>query len=78
MKRHFLFAALLAALVAGCASPAPIAQTSCPPLVQYTAEEEARAKVELLSLPAGSVIAQMIVDYGKERSILRACSTPAN
>lgn len=71
---RFRLCTILIALLAGCASPAPIAQTSCPPIVQYTADEEARAKTELLSLGADSVIARMIVDYGKERFILRACN----
>lgn len=56
-----------------CSSPAPIADNACPPIEFYTGAQETQAQAELLALPPDSVIAHMIVDYGHERAMLRAC-----
>lgn len=64
----------LAALAAACSSlAAPPAVSLCPEPKSYTADEEVRAVRELLALPAGSILAEMITDYGRERAELRAC-----
>jgi hypothetical protein len=64
----------LAALAAACSSLAvPPAPSLCPEPKPYTADEESRAARELLALPAGSILAEMITDYGRERVELRAC-----
>ena len=43
----------------------------CPPLIQYSAETQKKAAAELQSLPQGSTVAQMIVDYKKTRDACR-------
>lgn len=64
----------LAALAAACSSlTAPLAASLCPEPKPYTAAEEARAARELLTLPASSILAEMITDYGRERAELRSC-----
>jgi hypothetical protein len=64
----------LAALAAACSSLAVSPAASlCPEPKPYTADEESRAARELLTLPAGSILAEMIIDYGRERAELRAC-----
>ena len=64
----------LAALAAACSTlTVPPATSLCPEPKSYTVDEEARAARELLALPAGSVLAEMITDYGRERAELRAC-----
>lgn len=64
----------LAALAAACASLAsPPAAILCPQPKTYTADEETHAARELLALPADSMLAEMIIDYGRERAELRAC-----
>jgi|GEM_PF-3128018 hypothetical protein len=61
----------LAAVVAACSGAAPA--SLCPEPKAYTADEDSRAASELLTLPKGSVLAEMILDYGRERAELRAC-----
>ena len=64
----------LVALAAACASLAsPPGAALCPEPKTYTAEEETRAAHELPALPPNSVLAEMIIDYGRERAELRAC-----
>jgi len=64
----------LAAIAAACSSlTAPPAASLCPEPKPYTVDEESRAARELLALPAGSILAEMITDYGRERAELRAC-----
>ena len=36
----------------------------CPPLVNYTVDQQLRAARELRSLPKGSQLAQFVTDYG--------------
>jgi hypothetical protein len=75
MRMPWELAALaLAAIAASCASPAvPSGVGLCPEPKLYTADQEARASRELLALPAGSILVEMIIDYGRERAELRAC-----
>ena len=65
-------------LLAACADPAAVAQNACPPIKPYTTAEQQRAADELLKLPPGSMLGQMIVDYGRERAMLRACDAAGN
>lgn len=66
--------ALALAALAACSSFAiPPAPSLCPEPKQYSADEEVRAARELLALAAGSSLAEMITDYGRERAELRAC-----
>jgi hypothetical protein len=64
----------LAALAAACSSlTLPPAPSLCPEPKAYTVDEESGAARELLALPASSILAEMITDYGRERAELRAC-----
>lgn len=45
----------------------------CPPVVQYSPEFLAEAADALDALPAGSPLERMIIDYGRERDMLREC-----
>ncbi|SLN77366.1 MULTISPECIES: hypothetical protein [Roseobacteraceae] len=46
---------------------------ACPPVVEYSREVQARAAVELLLLPDGSVVVAMMGDYAVLREQARAC-----
>jgi hypothetical protein len=62
------------AWIAALFSLAGCAHTSvCPPLVEYTEEEQRAASAELGALPEDSQLAVMIVDYGTLRAMLRLC-----
>ena len=47
--------------------------TTCPPVVEYSRELQARAAEELAMLQGGSVIAEMLADYAVMREQARAC-----
>lgn len=49
------------------------AQAPCPPLVDYTAADQARAADEVTALPEASVIIRMMSDYAVLRDQARAC-----
>ena len=46
---------------------------TCPPVVEYGRERQARAAEELARLPEGSMIAEMLSDYAVMRDQTRAC-----
>ena len=46
---------------------------TCPPLVEYGREFQARAAEELARLPEGSAIAEMLSDYAVMREQAPAC-----
>jgi type IV pilus biogenesis protein CpaD/CtpE len=64
--------AIAASLLAGCAT-APSNGAPCPPVVAYSREFLARAADEFDSLPIGSAIEQMLVDYQVMRDQARVC-----
>jgi len=45
----------------------------CPPVVEYTSAEQARAADEVEELPEGAVIVRMLGDYAVLRDQVRAC-----
>ena len=49
---------------------------ACPPVVQYSREFQARAAEELVLLPEGSAVAEMLADYAVMRDQTRACNLP--
>lgn len=67
--------AILAAPLPGCAT-APTSPAVCPPIVAYDSAFLTRAADELDAIVAAghTAIPDMIVDYGRVRSMLRACS----
>lgn len=46
---------------------------ACPPVVGYTATEQARAAGEVEALPEGAMIVRMLSDYAVLRDQARAC-----
>ncbi|WP_249080073.1 hypothetical protein [Parasaccharibacter sp. TMW 2.1884] len=65
-----LLAAFVAALLGGC-TPA-LVRLTCPPLVQYSAQEQAALAAELRSHPDLKEVPVFLTDYGNERAECRA------
>lgn len=57
----------------GCATVGSNTRAPCPPLVEYTSAEQARAADEVEDLPEGAVIVRMLGDYAALRDQTRAC-----
>ena len=57
----------------GCAMAGSDTRAPCPPVVDYTAEDQARAADEVEALPEGAVIVRMLSDYAVLREQARAC-----
>jgi hypothetical protein len=68
-------AALLIAMLwlTGCATGGSETRAPCPPVVDYTAAEQARAADEVEALPEGAVIVRMLGDYAVLRDQAQAC-----
>jgi hypothetical protein len=62
-------------LLSGCAMVGSdrVVQGTCPPVVAYSREVQARAAEELALLPEGSAIAEMLSDYAVMRQQARVC-----
>lgn len=58
-----------AALLSGCAT----ADFECPIPKEYSAEVQGQAADELEALPEGSLVAELVADYGVLRAQSRAC-----
>ena len=67
--------ALLIAMLwlSACAMGGSETHAPCPPVVGYTAAEQARAGDEVEALPEGAVIVRMLSDYAVLRDQARAC-----
>lgn len=61
---------LAASLLTGCGTAAVY---SCPPIVAYSPEFNARLADELEAMPAGTAVERAILDYAALRDQLRAC-----
>lgn len=74
-KRQFAALAIATSLLNGCATVG--SETggfgTCPPVVEYSRELQARAAEELASLPVGSATAELLSDYAVMRNQARAC-----
>ena len=57
----------------GCATGGSEALAPCPPVVEYTSADQARAADEVEALPEGAVIIRMLSDYAMLREQSRAC-----
>lgn len=68
-------AALLIAMLwlTGCATAGSENRTPCPPVVDYTADEQASVADEVEALSEGAVIVRMLSDYAVLRDQARAC-----
>ena len=57
----------------GCAMGGSEARVPCPPVVDYSSADQARAADEVEGLPKGAVIIRMLGDYAVLRDQARAC-----
>lgn len=57
----------------GCAMGGSDVRAPCPPVVEYTTAEQARAANEVEALPEGAVIVRMLGDYAVLREQTQAC-----
>jgi hypothetical protein len=57
----------------GCAMGDSDTRAPCPPVVEYSSADQARAADEVDSLPDGAVIVRMLGDYAVLRDQARAC-----
>jgi hypothetical protein len=74
-RRRRVVLAIAMSLLGGCGTAGsdwPTA-TTCPPVVGYGAEVQARAAAEVTGLPQGSAVADLLSDYGVMRDQARAC-----
>ena len=67
-------ALLIATLwLSACATVSSDARVPCPPVVPYSANDQARAAAEIEALSEGSVVVRMLSDYAVMRDQARAC-----
>lgn len=74
-RRRLAALAIATSLLSGCATVRSEngRLATCPPVVDYGREFQARAAEELATLPEGSAIAAMLGDYAVLREQARAC-----
>lgn len=74
-KRRLAALAIVTSLLSGCATVRSEhgRLATCPPVVDYGREFEARAAEELALLPQGSAIAMILSDYAVMREQAWAC-----
>lgn len=60
--------------LSACATGGSETYAPCPPVVGYTAEDQARAADEVDALPEGAVIVRMLGDYAVLRDQALTCS----
>ena len=66
-------APLIAMLWLGaCAMVGSETHSPCPPVVEYSAADQARAAVEIGALPEGAMLVRMLADYAVMRDQARA------
>ena len=59
--------------LSGCVAGGSETRAPCPPMVDYTGADQARAADEVKTLPEGAVIVRMLGDYAVLRDQARAC-----
>ncbi len=59
--------------LSACATGGSDARAPCPPVVEYTAADQAQAANEVEALPEGALIGRMLIDYVVLRDQARAC-----
>ena len=59
--------------LSGCATVSSETRAPCPPVVDYTASDQARAADEVEALSEGAVVVRMLSDYAVMRDQARAC-----
>ncbi len=59
--------------LSGCARVGSEAEVPCPPVVDYTTVDQARAAAEVGELAEGAMVVRMLSDYAAMRDQARAC-----
>jgi len=59
--------------LSGCVMDGSNAGVLCPPVVSYSAADQARTAAEVATLPEGAVVVRMLSDYAVLRDQARAC-----
>lgn len=59
--------------LSGCVTADSEGQAPCPPVVEYSPAEQARAAAEIETCPEGTVLVRMLNDYAVLRDQARAC-----
>lgn len=59
--------------LAACETASSEAQAPCPPVVPYSAADQARAASEVEALPENATVVRMLSDYAMLRDQARAC-----
>jgi hypothetical protein len=59
--------------LSACAMEGSETNALCPPVVEYSSADQARAADEVEALPEGAVIVRMLSDYAVLRDQARAC-----
>jgi len=74
-KQQLVVLAIATSLLSGCATVRSEdgRLATCPPVVEYGREFQARAADELALLPDDSAIAEMLSDYSVMRNQAKAC-----
>lgn len=74
-RRRLAVLVIATSLLTGCATAGFEAGgvAACPPVVEYSGEYQARAAEELVLLPDGSAIVEMLSDYAVMREQVREC-----
>jgi hypothetical protein len=67
--RGLVIAVALSAFLQGCASLGGV----CPPLVEYSEEDQRRLRTELATVAEDSEIVEFLLDYRVLRQQVRAC-----
>lgn len=57
----------------GCATAGSETGAPCPPVVDYSSADQARAADEVVALPEDAVVVRMLSDYAVLRDRARAC-----
>ena len=75
-RRRRIALGLATIWLSGCATGASDVGSlgACPPVVRYSPEFQVRAAEELVLLPEGSAIAEMLSDYAVMREQARDCA----
>ena len=78
-RRQLLGLVIAMSLLSGCAAGGSDdgGIGACPPVVEYSRAFQARAAKELVLLPEGSAIAEILADYAVMREQTRVCRTVA-
>ena len=76
-KRRLAVLAITTSLLNGCGTVRSEdgRLATCPPVVEYAREFQARAAEELAVLPEGSAVVEMMGDYAVMRDQTRACGS---